>query len=115
MKKFAFAFILIFTAYSLFSQTSAENEITESEVTESEENKNSLAKESTKEKVEKILLDEEFYFSFDNGFALLNVHRIQKESKNSNFVWQDSLAGLYFTAKTKNLSLCNLKFRMEGL
>ena len=44
MKKFAFAFILIFTAYSLFSQTSAENEITESEVTESEENKNSLAK-----------------------------------------------------------------------
>ena len=53
MKKFAFAFILIFTAYSLFSQTSAENEITESEVTESEENKNSLAKESTKEKVER--------------------------------------------------------------
>ena len=39
MKKFAFAFILIFSAYSLFSQTSAENEITESEVTESEENK----------------------------------------------------------------------------
>ena len=31
MKKFAFAFILIFSAYSLFSQTSAENEITESE------------------------------------------------------------------------------------
>ena len=77
MKKFAFAFILIFSAGSLFSQTSVENEITESE-----ENKNSLAKESTKEKVEKILLDEKFYFSFDNGFALLNVHRIQKESKN---------------------------------
>ena len=37
MKKFAFAFILIFSAYSLFSQTSAENEITESEITESEE------------------------------------------------------------------------------
>lgn len=57
----------------------------------------------------------EVYLQFDEGFSLLNVTRIQKESSRSNFVWSDAMIGAFFTVRTKNLPFWDLNLRLQAL
>ncbi|MGI5070674.1 hypothetical protein [Treponema pectinovorum] len=58
---------------------------------------------------------DEVYLQFDEGFSLLSVTRIQKESRRSNFVWSDAMIGAFFSVKTKNLPFLDVNLRLQAL
>jgi len=57
--------------------------------------------------------DSKISFTFDEGIALARITRIQEQTNVSNFVWKDSLIGMYFTANIKNLMPFDIFARTE--
>lgn len=51
---------------------------------------------------------------FNEGFAFANVTRIETQSSRSNFVWQNSMMGLFFEVQSKNMRPLNSVIRVSA-
>lgn len=56
------------------------------------------------------------YVTFDEGITFDMITRLQKQDKNnrSDFVWQNYLAGAYFTVKSENIKPFNEMIRVSA-
>ncbi len=101
------AALMLLFSYQTFAQTPSSDAngltITEDGKPAAEDSLEGMADKSNKP-----------FLVFDYGAAGAYVTRIQKQTGRSNFVFEDTLVGLYFSARTQNFLPLNLMARVAA-
>lgn len=100
MKKILFIFLALISFSSLIAQETDEKPAAET---------GDIAFESSDKIFDKTI------FMFNEGFSFVQVTRLQKQEKTSNFVWTDRMIGIYASVQTANFPLSDWYFRAQVL